>query len=122
MELEYTTKINSTPADIKTCKSIEVYKELCENFDIYEKISDDKPVHPYFDIDYYDEQCEYDQDLTDKLTILQSNILLIHFKKSLTLFLISQCFHHHLQISFVLKVKLRNGKYLYTLLLLIVRY
>ncbi len=60
MELEFTTKINSTSADIKTCKSIEVYKVLCVNFDVYEKISDNKPVHPYFDIDYYNPEYEFD--------------------------------------------------------------
>lgn len=64
----YTTKINSNlTTDLKTCKSIEVYKELCENFNVYEKIPDDKPVHPYFDIDYYNENMEYDEDLTEVL-------------------------------------------------------
>jgi len=51
--MEYTLKINSTDSDVKKCSSITTLKEMCENFDVYEKVPDDRPVHPYFDIDYY---------------------------------------------------------------------
>lgn len=66
--ISYATKIDSNlTTDLKTCKSIEVYKELCENFNVYEKIPDDKPIHPYFDFDFYDETFEYDDDLTSQM-------------------------------------------------------
>jgi uncharacterized FlaG/YvyC family protein len=66
--INYTTKINSDlTTDVKTCKSIEVYNEICENLNVYEKIPDDKPIHPYFDFDYYDENSNYDDVSTDQL-------------------------------------------------------
>jgi phage/plasmid-associated DNA primase len=65
--IQYATKLNAFETDIKTCKSVEVYKELCENFDVFEKIPDNTPVHPYFDIDYYDEELEYDDTNTQSL-------------------------------------------------------
>jgi hypothetical protein len=38
--------------DVMTCDDIETYHQVCMNNDVFEKISDDEPVHPYFDIDY----------------------------------------------------------------------
>lgn len=66
--ITYTTKLESNlTTDLKTCKSVEVYKELCENFNIYEKIPDDKPVHPYFDFDYYFEDANYEDVSTSQM-------------------------------------------------------
>ena len=66
---------------IRTCKSIKVYQELCENFDVYEKIPDDKPVHPYFDIDYYNPEFEHENDLTLVLADLGKAYLMNTFEE-----------------------------------------
>lgn len=59
----YTSKINSNlTTDIKCCKSVDLYEQLCENLNIYEVIPDDKAIHPYFDFDYYNEEYEYNYD------------------------------------------------------------
>ena len=35
--ITYSTKIDSNlTTDLKTCKSVEVYKELCEHLNVYE--------------------------------------------------------------------------------------
>jgi hypothetical protein len=69
--ITYTTKIESNlTTDLKTCKSIEVFKELCENFNLYEKIPDDVPVHPYFDFDYYHQDSTYEDVSTTQLVDL----------------------------------------------------
>lgn len=71
INISYATKIESNlTTDLKTCKSVEVYKELCENFNVYEKIPDDKPIHPYFDFDYYDSNLEYVDGLTEQMVEL----------------------------------------------------
>lgn len=69
--ITYATKIESNlTTDLKTCKSVEVYKELCENFNVYEKIPDDKPIHPYFDFDYYHEDYTYEDVSTAQMVDL----------------------------------------------------
>jgi hypothetical protein len=66
--ITYSTKIDSNlTTDLKTCKSVEVYEELCENFNVYEKIPDDRPVHPYFDFDFYHPDFQYDDISTESM-------------------------------------------------------
>lgn len=71
IHITYATKLESNlTTDLKTCKSVEVYKELCENFNVYEKIPDDKPIHPYFDFDYYHEDYSFEDVSTSQMVDL----------------------------------------------------
>jgi hypothetical protein len=66
--ITFATKLESNlTTDLKTCKSVEVYKELCENFNVYEKIPDDTPIHPYFDFDYYHEDFTFEDVSTSQM-------------------------------------------------------
>jgi hypothetical protein len=80
-QIKYTTKINSNlTTDVKACKSVEVYKEMCENFNVYELIPDDKPIHPYFDFDYYNESDTYSETLTSDMIELAKKYLINVFE------------------------------------------
>lgn len=80
--ITYATKLESNlTTDLKTCKSVEVYKELCENLNVYEKIPDDKPIHPYFDFDYYHENASFEDVSTNDMIYLGRTYIITVFEE-----------------------------------------
>ena len=66
-KIQYTTKINSNlTTDVNTIDAGN-YKEICEALHCYEKLPDDRPIKLYFDIDFYDENMEYCEAMSDNI-------------------------------------------------------
>lgn len=60
--ISYTTELRTV--NVKTCEPT-TYKEMCENFNCYEIIPDDRKVKPYFDIEIKPEYCVEGEEYND---------------------------------------------------------
>jgi phage/plasmid-associated DNA primase len=70
--VRYTTDIKTI--NVKSC-SISEYEAICRKNNCYEMISDTEPVRPYFDIDYFNENDDYNGGCVPFVIEMAKNLL-----------------------------------------------